>query len=260
MKTFYGGEVIHDVTSLNLAMGPSKNAKPAINPSPAMACKASSMSASSMEQTATFEFIGAGVKLEKSNLNAKNVKSPRKKKVDSNGVNLRVNFTDVAETYEYPSYEFMLKELGIDPDTDPDYQMTSNTSEFSNSSSSMSYSSSDSSVSFSQFLPGLVDFGGESSNSNSNQNGEHNVDTNGHAFVMNNNESGDADVEDSSDYISVTTTNTTNSHVHNKNSNIFTNGSNGGGGDMGQTTNFSKLSKSDYLKIRTLTFNLRSIS
>lgn len=27
---------------------------------------------------------------------------------------MRVNFTDVAETYEYPSYEFLLQEMGID--------------------------------------------------------------------------------------------------------------------------------------------------
>lgn len=33
-----------------------------------------------------------------------------------NGASLRVNFTDVAETYEYPSYEYLLQEMGITDD------------------------------------------------------------------------------------------------------------------------------------------------
>jgi hypothetical protein len=35
----------------------------------------------------------------------------------------RVNFKEESETFEYPSFEFVLKEMGIDPHTDPDYQM-----------------------------------------------------------------------------------------------------------------------------------------
>ena len=187
----------------------------------------------SSTESFSFEFIGAGVKLEKSNLiananvnnlsNSKNANNRqlRKKKLDSNGAHLRVNFTDIAETYEYPSYEFLLKELGIDPENDPDYQMTSNDNN-QHSSSSSTYSSSEASsstVSFSNFLPGRIDF-------------DHDVNLNGSGK---HDDSGDADVEDSSDYISVTPTNTSNS---NKNTNMFN-----GNGDITNATNFSKLSK-----------------
>jgi hypothetical protein len=281
MKTFYGGEVINDVNSLNLAMSASGTMPLAINPiytpntqslinsSSSSSCSITktmngdnritthvtsssmSMSVSSSGENFNFEFIGAGVKLEKSNLisyNNNNVNNnnnnnnssltngktngkliARKKKLDSNGAHLRVNFTDVAETYEYPSYEFLLKELGIDPDTDPDYQMTSNdtnpTTGSSSSSSSMFSTSSDASsssaVSFSNFLPGRIEF---------DQNDMDNNNKNKH------DDSGDADVEDSSDYISITPTNTSNSNKNN--ANLFN-----ANGDLGNTTHFSKLSK-----------------
>jgi hypothetical protein len=277
MKTFYGGEVINDVNSLNLAMSASGAVPLAINPiytpnTQSLSSSSSSiiktmngdnrthvtsssmsMSVSSSGENFNFEFIGAGVKLEKSNLvsynnnivnnnnnnnnltNGKaNVKLiARKKKLDSNGAHLRVNFTDVAETYEYPSYEFLLKELGIDPDTDPDYQMTSNdtnpTTGSSSSSSSMFSTSSDASsssstVSFSNFLPGRIEFDQNDMENNTIHNKNKHDD------------SGDADVEDSSDYISITPTNTSNSNKNN--ANLFN-----ANGDLGNTTHFSKLSK-----------------
>ncbi len=249
MKTFYGGEVINDVNSLNLAMSASSAVPLAINPiytantsksnekpSSNVTLSATYMSVSSSGgENFNFEFIGAGVKLEKSNLisnNNQNVNSSnltnekangrfsRKKKLDSNGAHLRVNFTDVAETYEYPSYEFLLKELGIDPDTDPDYQMTSN-QPGSNSTSSMFSTSSDTSssstVSFSNFLPGRIDY--------DQNDGDERNDKNKH------DDSGDADVEDSSDYISITPTNTSNSNKNNANL------------DIANATHFSKLSE-----------------
>jgi len=120
-KTFYGGEVIKDVKSLNLATS-SQKASFRINQTQSLTAITS---ASGVEY---FEFIGACVKLEKSNLS-----SSRKS-------NYRVNFKDVAETFEYPSYEFMLKELGIDPTTDPDYQIVTPNDQFSNG--------------FNSFLPG----------------------------------------------------------------------------------------------------------
>ena len=267
MKTFYGGEVINDVNSLNLAMSASSAVPLAINPIyTANASRSSEKPSSNVTLSATymsvsssgndnfnFEFIGAGVKLEKSNLisnNNQNVNSSnlmsekangkfsRKKKLDSNGAHLRVNFTDVAETYEYPSYEFLLKELGIDPDTDPDYQMTSN-QPGSNSTSSMFSTSSDTSssstVSFSNFLPGRIDY--------DQNDGDERNDKNKH------DDSGDADVEDSSDYISITPTNTSNSNKNNANL------------DIANATHFSKLSeysfKLAYFQNFMLILNLR---
>ena len=115
--------MIKDVKSLNLATS-SQKASFRLNQTQSLTAITS---ASGVEY---FEFIGACVKLEKSNLSS------------SKKCNYRVNFKDVAETFEYPSYEFMLKELGIDPSTDPDYQ-----TEPSDSSS----------ASFNSFLPGGVD-------------------------------------------------------------------------------------------------------
>lgn len=124
--TFYGGEEIKDVKSLNLQMRPLQI-----------------LSNSTTLECFQFEFINAGVKLEKSNLvinmSMNNTKRNRKK-LDNSGALLRVNFTDTSETYEYPSYEFMLKELGIDPTTDPDYQIVTPNDQFSNG--------------FNSFLPG----------------------------------------------------------------------------------------------------------
>lgn len=37
--------------------------------------------------------------------------------------NCRVNFKEESETFEYPSFEYMLKEMGIDPQSDPDYHL-----------------------------------------------------------------------------------------------------------------------------------------
>jgi len=146
--TFYGGEEIKDVKALNL---PTLKKPSELNINPV---STNSVFISNHTFTPTlpsnesiyYEFSGAGVKLDRSNLSASLSNSKRnRKKLDSNGCTLRVNFTDIAETYEYPSYEFMLKELGIDPLTDPDYQqqtdtivdsIMSNDSQFSNGLSS----------------------------------------------------------------------------------------------------------------------------
>ena len=53
----------------------------------------------------------------------------------------RVNFKEESETFEYPSFEFVLKEMGIDPHTDPDYQM-------------VPFEGQQETLSFDSFLPG----------------------------------------------------------------------------------------------------------
>ena len=114
-KTFYGGQVINDIKTLNgLKPNTTNNAKNA-NTIPALKTQ------TSIEST-IIEFIGAGVKLTKSSLsmtknqhqkNSKTITSSKKRSV-------RVNFIDEHDYFEYPSFEFVLKEMGIDPDTDPD--------------------------------------------------------------------------------------------------------------------------------------------
>lgn len=104
--TFYGGEEIKDVKKLN------------IQTKPQILNQTSNSTNNNSNDAPFFEFIGAGIKLEKSNLVTTNMQQIKRK----NGTSLRVNFVDTAETYEYPSYEFMLIELGIDPLTDPDYR------------------------------------------------------------------------------------------------------------------------------------------
>jgi hypothetical protein len=156
MKTFYGGEEIKDVSTLIKEPVP-------VNVGAKNTTTTSNTSASSIDYF-NFEFVGAGVKLEKSILilnsssssslhhNNNNNNNSQNINVRSRKTN-RVNFTDIAETYEYPSFEFLLKEMGIDPDEDqeednerengPRMLHLSSVSTFSSSSSS-----------FSQFLPG----------------------------------------------------------------------------------------------------------
>ncbi len=73
LKTFYGGEVIKDMKSLNLTMAGSplengtKKASFRLNPSPMNYTVITSQS------DTCFEFIGAYVKLEKSNLSSSNI-------------------------------------------------------------------------------------------------------------------------------------------------------------------------------------------
>ena len=73
LKTFYGGEVIKDMKSLNLTMAgsPSENgtkkASFRLNPSPMNYTIVTSLS------DTYFEFVGACVKLEKSNLSSSNM-------------------------------------------------------------------------------------------------------------------------------------------------------------------------------------------
>lgn len=55
--------------------------------------------------------------------------------------NFRVNFKEESETFEYPSFECMLKEMGIDPQTDPEYHLVP----FENTPEPLSFDS---------FLPG----------------------------------------------------------------------------------------------------------
>ena len=176
MKTFYGGEEINDVNSIQPPAMPPSQLNYSNNNN-----NGNNKSTSSIDYF-NFEFIGAGVKLEKSILiinnssvnnnnsnsssNNSNVTKQTKKKLDSNGATLRVNFTDIAETYEYPSFEFLLKEMGIDPATDPDYQTVPAYYDSNNENdenhhnqhmvhlSSTSTFSSSSTSSFSQFLPG----------------------------------------------------------------------------------------------------------
>lgn len=124
LKTFYGGELIKDITTLNLTMAPSptssqKKASFRLNPScpaPHLLTSTSLTSTSTTTTTERIEFIGACVKLEKSNLSQVSSNQLRSQQ-------FRVNFSDVPETFEYPSYECVLKEMGIDPTEDSDYQM-----------------------------------------------------------------------------------------------------------------------------------------
>ncbi len=128
--------MIKDVKSLNLATCSSQKASFRLNPS------VQTQSLTALSNTAEyFEFIGACVKLEKSNLSSSNFSNFSK---NTKKHNFKVNFKDVAETFEYPSYEFLLKEMGIDPSTDPDYQIVPN-------------DNSPSLISFNSFLPGSAD-------------------------------------------------------------------------------------------------------
>ncbi len=127
-KTFYGGQVIKDPKTLNLGESTAKKASFRLNPScPSPSLTRVGEASPTTIATTHFEFIGACVKLGKSSLT-----SGRK------GDTKAVNFSQVPETFEYPSYEFLLKEMGIDPQTDPDYQMVP-----------------EASLSFDNFLPGL---------------------------------------------------------------------------------------------------------
>ena len=109
-KTFYGGEEVKDVTKLNLATPLPNTPMRVINGEDPVASIDSLI----------FEFIGGGVKLEKSNLTVN---------INQRKVRRKITFTDIADTYEYPSYEFVLREMGIDPDNDPDYQNFSSAEE-----------------------------------------------------------------------------------------------------------------------------------
>jgi hypothetical protein len=206
MKTFYGGEEINDVNSLKLSSNSTHKASEHSSNGHSNHNRASNGSMSSIEYF-NFEFVGAGVKLEKSILIMGSVsahsKKQRQKKLDANGATLRVNFTDIAETYEYPSYEFMLKEMGIDPLNDPDYQ-DENENNKNHTSNSSSSTISMSSASFSQFLPGRST-------------------TDDDEYE----DSGDGDVDESSDYFL-----TKNAILFNTNST-----------DSGDPTKFSKLGK-----------------
>lgn len=136
MKTFYGGEVIKDVKSLNLAQPCAmKKASFRLNPT----CPPP-QHVNNSPQIAAPEFIGACVKLEKSNLSSSNFSTSFPNSGMKRNVNFRVNFKETAETFEYPSFEFLLKEMGIDPMNDPDYQIVP--SEISET------------LSFDSFLPG----------------------------------------------------------------------------------------------------------
>jgi hypothetical protein len=122
VKTYFGGEEyknLDEIKSLKADLNPTKNQSLANN------------NQTKSIDFINFEFIGAGVKLEKSilivhnnsnsnnNLTSSNLNSDLGRKREKKSI----NFHDQAETYEYPSYEFLLKELGIDPSSDPDYQI-----------------------------------------------------------------------------------------------------------------------------------------
>lgn len=125
MKTFYGGEVIKDVSSLNLAVIEPGLKKASFRLNPTCPIQQEKFT----KNLPKIEFIGDGVKLEKSNLSSSNFGSnsfssfSNSNQFKSKNVNFRVNFKETDETFEYPSYEFLLKEMGIDPNTDPDYQI-----------------------------------------------------------------------------------------------------------------------------------------
>jgi hypothetical protein len=168
LKTFYGGEEIKNMDDLR-----SMQKKSSSNSAAASASVKLNVSNNSVEYL-NVEFIGAGVKLEKSILivstsnpgDTANVgqqtgagaSRSKKKKLE------RVNFTDAAETYEYPSYEFMLKEMGIDPSSDPDYQIvpleSGSSNSFGTDDDDNARCGGGSSIinkpSYTQFLPGLV--------------------------------------------------------------------------------------------------------
>jgi hypothetical protein len=106
-KTFYGGEEIKDVNKL---------------PAP-LKSESGGTGASGKK----VEFIGSCVKLERSSI-AKTgdrlssvTQTQTTVSVSKRNRKNRVNFTEVPQTFEYLSYEAALKELGIDPNSDPDY-------------------------------------------------------------------------------------------------------------------------------------------
>jgi len=126
-KTFYGGQVIKDVKTLNLGEIPKK-ASFRLNPIYQSNNFVKEGETSFQNTTTQFEFIGACVKLTKSSLTS-----------GKKGDIKVVNFSQIPETFEYPSYEFVLKEMGIDPSNDPDYQIVPDQL----------------TLSFDSFLPGL---------------------------------------------------------------------------------------------------------
>jgi hypothetical protein len=75
----------------------------------------------------------------------------------------RVNFTDVAETYEYPSYEFLLKEMGIvdSSSSQDEYPSSYETTTADLSSTIPPNQLTTSTTSFTQFLPGRLSSGGD---------------------------------------------------------------------------------------------------
>jgi hypothetical protein len=173
LKTFYGGEEIKNMDDLKSMQKKTSSSSAKLN-----------VSNNSVDYF-NFEFIGAGVKLEKSILIV-STSNPGQSSQQSNGGNRskkkkleRVNFTDAAETYEYPSYEFMLKEMGIDPSNDPDYQIVPLESENYGSNVAdeddarcLANSSSSSIInkpSYTQFLPGLIVNGGTGDSSSTDE-------------------------------------------------------------------------------------------
>ncbi|CAF0865829.1 unnamed protein product [Brachionus calyciflorus] len=163
MKTYYGGEEVKDLKQLNLEfVPPSQNQKP-IQLNPVHQKKITQTSNNSTNNNSNnittsieyfnFEFIGAGVKLDKSILIVNNntqthnthVQIKRTRKSSS----LKVNFTDQPEMYEYPSFEFVLKEMGFDPMAEEDEDLNNQTESESQSSSTSSLS---------QFLPGRFSY------------------------------------------------------------------------------------------------------
>jgi hypothetical protein len=193
LKTFFGGEEIKNIDDLK-SMRASTNASSnncKLNVSTTTTTTTTVGSGADNNRQSVeyfnFEFVGGGVKLEKSILIVSTSVSSssqlnngasrsKKKKMD------RVNFIEAAETYEYPSYEFMLKEMGIDPCNDPDYQIVplengiggggghTVDDEDSNVTSRYVNGGSGSSIinkpSYTQFLPGLVT-GGRSGDASS---------------------------------------------------------------------------------------------
>lgn len=153
MKTYYGGEEVKDLKSLNLSfVSPSQSGKPMqINPvhQPTRVLPAQSSAASNASlEYFRFEFIGAGVKLDKSILIV-NSQSTHVQLRSKKNASLKVNFTEEPETYEYPSFEFLLKEMGFDPLVEDDDDSNNQTETESQSSSTSSLS---------QFLPGRFSF------------------------------------------------------------------------------------------------------
>ena len=157
LKTFFGGEEIKNLDELKSmkqinGCGSSYTVK---GVGQVVGC--SSTDGNSVEYF-NFEFIGAGVKLEKSILmvqqngevsSSHGDSNRKKKKLD------RVGFIDTAETFEYPSYEFLLKEMGIDPTSDPDYQIVPFENGGGDEAEDEKQQNRSSMPSYMQFLPGL---------------------------------------------------------------------------------------------------------
>lgn len=157
MKTYYGGQEVKDLKSLNLCfVTPSQNSKPMqINPvhQPTRVVQAqSSPTTNSSIEYFKFEFIGAGVKLDKSILILNNQNTHIQQLKTKKSTSLKVNFTEQPQTYEYPSFEFVLKEMGFDPLAEDDEDSNNQTETESQSSSTSSLS---------QFLPGRFSFDDE---------------------------------------------------------------------------------------------------